>query len=281
MGDTNAVQQYHRKARGDAALRARRSPARTAGRSPQPSPVRHVSGRVLRVAGGGHDDGSARRAQAPVGGPHPRPGAGKAEGKPEGKARRGAAGTRRRSGPASRSPPPARPRPQPPAPRDGRRERTARPGRVTARRGGPPGQVGGGRDRCSAPGAIPAQLPSPSAAPRAGLAPLSSLRARRGAQRSPRRSSQPPARPCPLSPAPCSLPAVPSPGSEPRAAVPGRQPGPAPARTRGARDRCGAFPEPPRRRFTHLWLLFAERDEGNVVLAPLRKPRGCRADLRA
>lgn len=40
-----------------------------------PSPVRHVLGGVLRVAGGGQDEGSARRAPAPVGGPHLWPGA--------------------------------------------------------------------------------------------------------------------------------------------------------------------------------------------------------------
>lgn len=37
-----------------------------------PSPVHHVLGGVVLVAGGGQDQGSPRRAQAPVGCPHPR-----------------------------------------------------------------------------------------------------------------------------------------------------------------------------------------------------------------
>lgn len=59
-----------------------------------PSPVRHVLGGVLRVAGGGQDEGSARRAPAPVGGPHLEPGA-------EGMAEPGAAGTGQRGRPGA------------------------------------------------------------------------------------------------------------------------------------------------------------------------------------
>lgn len=46
-------------------------PAQTPQRPAPSSPVRYVLGGVLLVAGGGQDEGSPRRAQAPVGGLHP------------------------------------------------------------------------------------------------------------------------------------------------------------------------------------------------------------------
>lgn len=46
-------------------------PSRPLSAPAPPSPVRHVLGGVLLVAGGGQDDGGPRRAQAPVCSPHP------------------------------------------------------------------------------------------------------------------------------------------------------------------------------------------------------------------
>lgn len=88
-----------------------------------------------------------------------------------------------------------------------------------------------------------------------------------GAERSPRRSSRslrlPPARPCLPSPPPLSPPFAPRRSRW--------RPGPAPARTRGSRDRREAFPEPPRQRFAHLRLLFCRTVRGECRTGSARK----------